>query len=62
MVIALSFAKTPADQLRCCNIVTPMILAGDRLISVLQSKSRRIRTQWKCWVPLPKKVEALEMS
>jgi len=28
----------------------------------LQSKSRRIRTQWKCWVSLPKKVEVLEMS
>jgi len=29
-------------------------------ISVLQSKSRRIRTQWKCWVSLPKKVEVLD--
>jgi hypothetical protein len=25
----LSFAKTPADWLRCCNIVTAMILARD---------------------------------
>jgi hypothetical protein len=58
----LSFAKTPADLLRCCNIVTAMILARDRVISVLQSKSRQIRTQWKCWVSLPKKVEVLEMS
>jgi hypothetical protein len=42
----------------------PMILARDRVISVLQSfsPSRRIRTQWKCWVSLPKKVEVLEMS
>ena len=58
----LSFAKNPADQLRCCNIVTAMILARDRVISVLLSKSRRIRTQWKWWVSLPKKVEVLEMS
>src|SRR6267154_3866751 len=34
VLIDLSFAKTPADQLRCCNIVTPMILARDRVISV----------------------------
>src|SRR5882757_822530 len=38
-VIQLSFAKTPADQLRCCNIVTRMILAGDPPFPVGQSPS-----------------------
>jgi hypothetical protein len=40
----------------------PFRLGHWRVISILQSKSRRIRTQWKCWVSLPKKVEVLEMS